>query len=47
MVVVLPLALGIGATTAIFSLIDAVMLESLPVANPKELYRLSEATIAA
>jgi predicted permease len=41
-VVVLTLALGIGATTAIFSLIDAVMLESLPVPNPKELYRLGD-----
>src|SRR6266581_8745978 len=34
--VVLTLALGIGATTAIFTLIDAVMLKSLPVANPKQ-----------
>lgn len=41
-VVVLSLALGIGATTAIFTLIDAVMLESLPVANPKQLYRLGD-----
>ena len=41
-VVVLTLALGIGATTAIFSLIDAVMVELLPVANPKELYRLGD-----
>ncbi len=36
-VVLLTLALGIGANTAIFSLIDAVMLRSLPVENPKEL----------
>jgi len=41
-VVVLTLALGIGATTAIFTLIDAVMLESLPVAKPKQLYRLGD-----
>src|SRR5215467_1810910 len=33
--VVLTLALGIGANTAIFTLIDAVMLRSLPVANPE------------
>src|SRR3989441_10983494 len=41
-VAVLTLALGIGATTAIFTLIDAVMLKSLPVANPKQLYRLGD-----
>src|SRR5262249_40432925 len=33
----LSLALGIGANTAIFSLIDALMLRSLPVKNPQEL----------
>jgi len=37
---VLTLALGIGANTAIFTLVNAVMLKSLPVKNPKELYRL-------
>src|SRR5438128_12394396 len=36
-VVVLTLALGIGANTAIFSLIDALMLRWLPVRNPQEL----------
>ena len=36
----LTLALGIGATTAIFSLIDSVMLKSLPVADPASLYRV-------
>ncbi len=39
-VCVLTLALGIGANTAIFTLVDAVMLKSLPVAKPSELYRL-------
>jgi predicted permease len=34
---VLTLALGIGATTAIFSLLDAVILKSLPVSKPEEL----------
>jgi predicted permease len=39
-VCVLTLALGIGANTAIFTLVDAVMLKSLPVKNPGELYSL-------
>ena len=38
----LTLALGIGATTAIFSLIHTVMLKSLPVADPASLYRVGE-----
>jgi predicted permease len=37
-VVVLSLALGIGANTAIFTLIDAVMLKTLPVHDPEHLY---------
>jgi macrolide transport system ATP-binding/permease protein len=41
-VAVLTLALGIGANTAIFTLVDAVMLKSLPVANPGQLYRLGD-----
>jgi predicted permease len=39
--VVLTLALGIGANTAIFSLIDALMLRWLPVPNPQELLQVS------
>src|SRR5438874_2386977 len=39
---VLTLALGIGGTTAIFTLIDAVMLRSLPVTDPATLYRIGE-----
>jgi len=36
-VAVLSLALGIGANTAIFQLVDAIRLKTLPVHNPKEL----------
>src|SRR5579863_8616440 len=39
---VLTLALGIGGTTAIFTLIDAVMLRSLPVTDPSRLFRVGE-----
>jgi putative ABC transport system permease protein len=39
---VLTLALGIGATTAIFTLVHEVMLKSLPVAKPSELYRIGD-----
>jgi predicted permease len=39
-VVILTLALGIGANTAIFSLIDALLLRSLPVRAPQELLLL-------
>ena len=37
---VLTLALGIGATTAIFTLLQQVMLRSLPVARPDQLWRV-------
>ena len=40
-VAILTLALGIGANTAIFTLIDAVMLRMLPVKNPQELVSLN------
>jgi predicted permease len=36
-IVIVTLAIGIGANTAVFSLIDALMLESLPVSRPHEL----------
>jgi predicted permease len=39
-VAILSLALGIGANTAIFQLLDAVRLRSLPVKNPQELMQL-------
>src|SRR5436853_6887896 len=39
-VAILTLALGIGANTAIFSLIDSVMLRALPVENPSQLVLL-------
>ncbi|HWB83206.1 MAG TPA: ABC transporter permease [Bryobacteraceae bacterium] len=37
---VITLALGIGATTAIFTLVQQVMLRSLPVAQPEQLWRI-------
>jgi predicted permease len=41
-VAVLSLALGIGANSAIFTLIDAVMLRSLPVAEPGQLVEIEK-----
>jgi predicted permease len=39
---VITLALGIGANTAIFTLVHAIMLRSLPVTNPAQLYRIGD-----
>jgi len=41
---VITLALGIGATTAIFTLVHQVMLKSLPVTKPEELWRIGDKT---
>lgn len=39
---VLTVALGIGGSTALFTLIDAVVLRSLPVTDPARLYRIGD-----
>ena len=40
--VILTISLGIGANTAIFTLVHAILLKSLPVANPASLYRVGD-----
>ena len=45
--VVVTLALGIGANTAVFSLIDALMLRSLPVGDPQELVHVRRSGAAS
>src|SRR5580693_2318623 len=40
--VILTIALGIGANTAIFTLVHAILMKSLPVANPASLYRIGD-----
>jgi hypothetical protein len=40
-VAILSLALGIGANTAIFSLIDSLILKTLPVAHPEQLLQVT------
>ncbi len=39
---VITLALGIGANTAIFTLVQGILLRSLPVADPAQLYRIGD-----
>jgi macrolide transport system ATP-binding/permease protein len=41
-IVVLTLALGLGANTAIFALVQSILLRSLPVADPSRLYRIGD-----
>ena len=41
-VAVMTLALGMGATTAIFTLLDSVVLRPLPVSDPARLYRIGD-----
>jgi predicted permease len=40
--VILTLALGIGANTAIFTLVQGILLRSLPVADPSQFYRIGD-----
>jgi predicted permease len=40
--VILTVALGIGANTAIFTLVHAILMKSLPVGDPKTLYRVGD-----
>jgi predicted permease len=46
LVALISLALGIGANTAIFSFLDAVMLRSLPVKNPQQLVKVGPDNMA-
>src|SRR5262250_3734737 len=40
--VIVTISLGIGANTAIFTLVHAILLRSLPVTNPASLYRVGD-----
>src|SRR5258708_7418671 len=39
---IVTLALGIGANTAIFTLVQGILLRRLPVSDPKQLYRIGD-----
>ena len=41
-VAIITLALGIGANTAVYTLVHAIMLQSLPVTRPHELWNLGD-----
>ena len=42
LICIVTLALGIGGNTAVFTLIDRVVLKPLPVERPRELFRLGD-----
>jgi hypothetical protein len=44
LVVVIVLALGIGANTTVFSVMDAVMLRTLPVSHPEQIVEITTRT---
>src|SRR4030081_2331932 len=44
LIVVVTLALGIGSSTAIFTVVDAALLRGLPYKSPDRLYHLWEST---
>ena len=39
---ILTLALGIGATTAIFTLVYQILLRSIPVSHPEQIYKIGK-----
>jgi predicted permease len=45
-VIVVSLALGIGANTALFSLVDDLLLRTLPVPNPEQLVQVRQVVLA-